>query len=887
MNWLRRVLRWRGSVRRDDVDREMDDEMRFHLEMETAELVRSGVDPETARRQARVAFGGIERFKEEGREARGWLWLDQLTRDVRYAVRSLVHTPAFTVVALLTLALGVGANTAMFSVVNGVLLRPLPYHAPDELAMLWTADPKRGIWEEGTSYANYLDWRQRSRLFDDLALIGRGRELFLTGGNEPVRVVGDAVSANLFPLLGVEPALGRSFRAEDERIRSSAPGHEQRGNDRQVVVISDGLWRRWFGAAANVVGQQLEVNGERVDIVGVMPAGFYFPDKQTEVWWPLSANRDDRFGDDFRVIARLKPGVSVAQSQLEMNAIGEDLARSYPGIDPSFVGFGINVVPILRQLTGRELPLALWVLLGAVGFVWLISCANVANLLLARGATREREFAVRTALGAARIRLVRQLLTESLTLSIVAGAIGLLLAWISIRVLGRLAPSLPRVEEIGIDSAVLLFTLIAATFTGLLFGILPAVKLSRGNPLQSMQEGTRGSAGSVRLRQARGLLVVAECALAVMLLVGAGLLLRSFWQLQMLDPGFNPRGLLLARVAFVQTEGSSSAQHEAFHSTMLARVKALPGVRAAGTTRDLFPSRNPDMTITVAGQSAPSSIALLREEVSPDFLRALGVRVRQGRLLRESDHNGAVVVVNQTFARRFFPDQNPLGQRFTDHKPATSPRADWVTIVGVIDDLRRLGLEKEPVAEYYEPRHWWMPHADLAIRTAGEPLLLASAVRREVRASHPNATVLGITTADRRLAELGSQRVLQTWLLMAFAALAIVLAAIGIYGLLYYTVVQRTREIGIRLTLGARASDVLTSVLREGLSLAAAGIVVGLLGALALTRVMAHMLYEVTPGDPITLVAVAIVLSIVAFAACYLPAARAARLDPVNALRHD
>jgi putative ABC transport system permease protein len=888
MNWFSRLLRRVRALRRQEqFSREMEEEMSFHLELEIEDLVSRGYDREAARRRALLTFGGLDRYQEEGREARGTLWFDQLWRDFRYAVRSLARTPAFTAVALLTLALGIGANTAMFSVVRGILLRPLPYHEPHRLAMLWTQDLKRDIREEGTSYATVADWRSQTRLFEDLAVVSRGRELFLTGGNEPMQTMGESVSANLFPLLGVAPAIGRGFTASDESIRDARdPRHEfARSAAQMPVIISHNLWVRRFGSDPSVEGQLLEVNGERLRVVGVMPRGFYFPTKQTELWWPIDVNPSDRYNDEFRVVGRLRPGATFTQAQREMTAIGRRLTAWYPQPEAGFVGFDVNVVPMLTQFTGRNLPIALWVLLGAVGFVLLIACANVANLLLARGAARQREFAVRKALGAGRLRLIRQLLTESGALALTAGVVGFGFATITIRALVRLAPSdLPRLDEIGIDPIVLGFTLGVTVVTAFVFGVGPAISLSRAELNDWLREAARSSRGSLKLRQMRGALVVAECALAVALLAGAGLLIRSFLLLQRVDPGYEPRGALLMRVALPETASTSQADFELFYKQVIERLHAMPGVVSVGTAREFFFRRNPDLPIDVRGRSgAPVSAPVTSEDVSPEFLQTIGARLVRGRFFTERDQNRGVVIINQTLARRFLGDVDPIGQRLREH----SSDGPWSTIIGVVADLHRQGLEKEPVAEFYQARASWLPTLDVAVRVRGDPIAMAGTVRREVRAIDSRSTILNISTVEQRLGELSAQRRFQTWLLTTFAALASLLSAIGIYGIMHYMVAERTHEIGIRVALGARAQDVLRIVLANGMRLAVIGLALGLTAALALTRVMTHLLFQVRPNDPITLLAVAGALLSVAFVACYVPAWRAARLDPLMALRHE
>ncbi len=586
--------------------------------------------------------------------------MQALWQDLRYGARMLMKKPGFTLIAVLTLALGIGATTAIFSVVNAVLLRPLPYKDADRLAMLWTENPRQGIHEEGTSYPTFLDWRAQSQRFTEMAICSRGNPVVLTSANEPERVMGEYVSANLFPLLGVKPALGRAFTPDDEQRRE------------RVVVLSYGLWQRRFGAAPDMVGKTLEINGQNTQVIGVMPMGFYFPTKETQLWEPVTSvrywerNLAERFTDNWRVVGRLKPDVTLRQAQTEMNAIGQRLAQAYPNADEDFAGFGVNVVPMLDQITGKNLQLALWVLLGAVAFVLLIACANVANLMLARGATREREFALRVALGAGRARLVRQLLTESLLLALAGGALGLLLAAWGVELLVRLAPSgIPRLDEINLDARVLAVALVASLLNGLLFGLLPAWKSAQTDPNVALKEGGRSAAaGSRRLRQS---LVVAEFALAVVLLAGAGLLVRSFLQLQSVNPGFNSENVLLAHVSLPPSPARAGAQSEAFFQQVNERIAALPGVQAAGAIGDLFMKRNPDSSLVIEGRAPltkQQTGPLIKETVSPGFFQALSVPLLKGRFFAAwENRTSRVVIVNETLAKRVFPSEDPIGKR--------------------------------------------------------------------------------------------------------------------------------------------------------------------------------------------------------------------------------
>src|SRR5262245_25259115 len=817
------------------------------------------------------------------------LWLqprrmeDEMFQDLRYGLRMMLKTPGFTFVAVLTLALGIGANTAIFSLVKAVSLQPLPYQDSDRLAMLWTDDPKHDIHEEGVSYPNFLDWRSQNKLFTDMAICSRGNSVVLTGGDEPERVRGDLVSANLFPLLGVRPALGRTFSPDEELRRT------------RVVVISHGLWRRRFGAAPDAIGKTLEIDGQTSQVIGVMPADFYFSTKDTQLWEPVTEARysedgvAERFVDAWRVVGGLKPQTTFDPAQAEMNAIGQRLAQTYPITNENFMGFGVNVVPLLVQFTGKNLRLALWILFGAVVFVLLIACANVANLLLARGAAREREFAIRAALGAGRGRVIRQLLTESAALALVSGLLGLGLAALGVRALVALAPQdTPRLDEVTIDPGVLGFTACVSLLTGMLFGLAPAWKASRSNPNEALKEGGRGSSGGLRLRQTRGLLVVVECAMAVALLASAGLMIRSFMRLQSVNPGFKPEGLLLARVSLPQSANRTGVQTAASFRQVIEKVASLPGVQSVGAIGNLLMRGNPDGTITVEGRppdgAGQGAGELTAENISHDLFQALAMPLLKGRYFtRQETFDSRVVIINETLARRFFPGEDPIGKRFKFGSPQS--KNDWFGIVGVVGDLRRQRLEKQAVSEFYFPDA--SSDMDLLARVSTDPLALAGPVRRVIRSVDPTAAVYGVTTGASLMEKLGAGRRFQTGLLALFAMVALVLATMGIYGVMRYAVAQRTHEIGIRLALGARSVDVLRLIIGQGMRLTLIGVATGLLASFALSRVMTQLLFGVSATDPATFAGVAFALMGAALLACYLPARRATKVDPLRSLRHE
>jgi putative ABC transport system permease protein len=838
--------------------------------------------------------------------------MNGLLNDLRYGLRALLANPGFAGVVILTLALGIGANTAIFSVVNAVLLRPLPFSDPDRLAMLWTDDDKRGIHEGATPYLTMTDWRRQSQLFSDMAIFTTN-PLTLTGLEGPERVKGEFVSANLFPLLGIEPVLGQTFSRDQEE------------QSEHVVVLSYGLWQRRYGGAPDVLGKSLDIDGDQNSykggprtprIIGVMPPSFYFPDRETQLWepatvyWRWKGESVDRFYSDGRrwgVVGRLKPGATVRDAQAEMTTIGQLLTEAYraPANVTDFPGFAVNVVPLLDQITGKNLKLALWILLVAVGFVLLMACANVANLLLARGTAREREFAIRTALGAPRGRLLRQLLTESAVLAGAGGLLGLALAAAGVRSLVATAPrGIPRLDEVRLDTRVLLFTVILSLVAGLVFGLVPALKVSRSDPNQALKEGGAGSSAGLKMLQGRGLLVAIECALAVVLLISAGLLIHSFLRLQAVDPGFKPEGVLLARVSLPpdkqRTSGEATFAHQQeMFSQFAERIAALPGVQRAGAISNFLIKGTPDETIEIEGRPPMSkgddSNQLASTAVSPGFFETMGVPLKRGRFFTRADAVAAnqilfafghrqtppeAVVVNETFARRFFPGEDPIGK----HLIYSSKKYPY-EIIGVAGDMHRQGLEKEAIAEYFVALR--SSTADIVVRTGSDPLTLTANVRDIIRLVEGKAMVLSITTVESQTGELSAQRRFQTGLLALFAGIALTLAMVGIYGVMHYAVAQRTQEIGIRVALGARSSHVLRLVIGQGMKLTLIGLGIGLIAELWLTDVMAHFLFGVSAHDPWSFGGVALLLAGVALLACYIPARRAMRVDPMVALRYE
>jgi predicted permease len=864
--WFRRLA---YLFRRRRMEAELREEMEFHRS-----LTGSG------------AFGNATLAREDARAVWMWSSIERAWQDVRYGARSLARQPGFSLLAVLTLALGIGGGAVMFSVVNGVLLRPLPYRDPGGIVMLWTVDPSRGVREAGTSYPTFSDWRSQSRSFTDLA-IWQDHAVNLTGTDAPERVSGALMSANTFTLLGVAPRLGRAFSAEEDVRRDL------------VVVLSHRLWQRRFGGSPDVIGKTLEMDGRPFQIIGVMPDGFYFPTKDTQFWQPSRqyglggwwkpgvAERSwtNRYNDLWRVVGRLKPAVEVRDVQAEMTAIGRRLTETHPSPSPDFVGFDVEVVPMLVQITGRNMQLGLWVLMGAVGFVLLIACANVANLLLARGVAREREFAVRAALGAGRRRLLRQLAIENGLLAAAAGAIGIAVAAAGVRLLAASATrGIPRLDEIALDSRVLAFTAVISLLASLIFGTVPAWRLSSDGGSDTLKQ-SGVAAGGTAARRTRRLLVVAECALAVVLLAGAGLLIRSLALVRSVAPGFDAGRVLLVRVNLpLPVSPQWRTQEWAMFQDIEARIAALPGVARAGAIQNFLNPTNPEEAITVEGSPGPGNDVLVNvTDTTPAFFEAMGVPLRRGRFFTPREQNGPVTIVNEAFARRFFPGQDPIGRRFKEGGPGA--KSIWYTIVGVTGDMHRQGLERNPLPEFFYCST--EPTMDIVVRTHGDPQMAAPAVREAIRAVYRQAVILNTSTVEDTIGDLGAQRRFQTWLLTVFAAMALALAAIGTYGVAHFAVAHRTREIGIRMALGARSGDVVRLIMGQGSVLPFLGTAIGLLGALGLTRIMRHLLYRVSPEDPATFGAVAVLLSAVALVACWFPARRAMRVDPLVALRHE
>jgi putative ABC transport system permease protein len=805
-------------------------------------------------------------------------------RDVRYAFRILLRDPGFAVIAILALALGIGANTAIFSVVNAAFLRPLPYPDGSRLMVVWDRLSKLGIAQFPVSYANYLDYKSGNRVFEDVAAFSSA-EFNLTTAEQAERVPGVYVSANLLEILGAAPAAGRVLLPEE-----NAAG---RGN---VVVLSDSLWRRRFGSDPGVLGKTMMLDGNALQIVGILPRDFSFApvNPSPEVWLPLRPPPDpSRTAGALELIARLKSGVTVEQARADMAAAAhgiEERYHPYRGPHGEDAGYGVSVAPLRDQLYGG-MRRGLLVLLAAVAFVLLIACANVANLLLVRTAGRHREIAVRRALGAGRLRLARQLLVESVTLALAGGALGLLLALWGVSALPALMPAgLLRLETIPLDARVLSFTLLVSLVTGLGFGMAPLVEGSGLHLAEALKEGGRGMASGTRSRQLRHVLITAEIALSLALVIGAGLLIKSFVRLTSVDPGFRTRNLITARVSLPESQYRDDHLVAAFFHDLVERTRTVPGVQLASVVSRLpLTGGSGGDPFSIEGRpydaSGRTPQVANQQVVGADYFRTMQIPLLAGRVLAERESQ-PVAVINQTMARGFWPAKplNAIGRRIVLGAPR--PGAAWLTIVGIVGDVRNSSLDAQPLPQMYVPvEHAPSRSMALVIRTAGDTGSVISAVRAQLFALVPNLPLYDVRTMTERERATVAQPRFQTLLLGLFAALAVTLAAIGIYGVIAHSVAQRTHEIGIRMALGAQPASVLRLILREGLILGIAGIALGLAATLAVVRLLYGLLYEVPAFDPATFLGASVLVMAVVLAACYIPARRAARLDPTIALR--
>jgi putative ABC transport system permease protein len=814
--------------------------------------------------------------------------MDTLLKDIRYGIRSLSNRRAFTAIAVITLALGIGANTAIFSVVNAVLLRPLPFHDAEQLVTLWERNPKQGYEQNPPAAGNYVDWREQNRVFAQMAIYVPSRRFNLSLGDQPEQINGAVVSTSLFELLGVHPVQGRTFSSEEE----------QPGND-QVALISHNLWQRHFAGDPNSVGRTITLDSKTYTIVGVMPEGFQFPGGSgtvlriftpaaAELWVPLALDADtlsQRSSHSLNVIGRLKPGITVAQATAEMDAIQQRLEQQYPTF---YVGSHVKVVPLAEQIVGtaRQPLLILW---GAVALVLLISCANVANLLLSRSSTRRKEFALRAALGAGRLRIIRQLLTESLVLSLAGGIAGTLLAAWGVHVLSTIVPpDFPRRGEIEIDGWVLGFTLLISVLTGIIFGLAPAIQSTKLDLVDALKAGGRNSAGSSHRHSLRSLLVMSEMALALILLIGAALMIQSFLRLRQVGAGFTPDSVLTMQVSLPSYSYPRDRRAAVFQQ-LLERAQSVPGVQVVGAAKHLpLSGDNMNFAFDIEGRPFPPgrSPGADCRFVTPAYFKALRIPLIKGRVFADSDGPQAppVLLINKAMADRFFPNEDAIGKRL---QLGINNFAGQ--IVGIVGNVKHVGLDAEVNDEVYLPYSQAPFSIDmtLLVRTSGDPMSLAGAMRNELATVDKQISIGKVRTMDTIMAESVAQHRFRTLLLGLFGVSALLLASVGIYGVMSYAVTQRTKEIGIRMALGAQVSDVRKLVMRNGMTLALIGVAIGLAGAYGLTRLMTSLLFGISATDAWTFVGVSAVLMAVALIACYIPARRATKFDPLVALRYE
>jgi putative ABC transport system permease protein len=877
------LFRLWALVRSRQVDREIDDEITSHLAEATEEYVQQGLSAEDARAAAHQSFGGVTQAKEVYRQIRSFMWLEDLARDLRHAMRSLRRSPAFTTAAAATLALAIGANTAMFSVLNAVLLRPLPYRSPKQLAMLWTEHPAANLREGRSALWDVEQWRGQTRSFADIATFDSVGAT-LTGAEGAEQIAAASISPNLLPLLGVRPVLGSSFSAEEA------------DQQQRLVLISHRFWQARFGGSYDALGATLELNGLPSRVIGILPADFKVARLDADVWDPHSTRQGVRGGGQtWFVIGRLRRGVTFDQAQAEMSAIARRLNDQLPAAERNRT---ITVVPLNQYMVGPQSRLALWMLGCAVLGIFLIAAANVTSLSLARGAARGREMSVRAALGASGGRIVRQLLAEGVLLATVSGLIGILLAWGGIRLIRAFGPgNLPRLNEVSLDVRVLGWALAISVLAGVVVGLAPAFAAVRRDLRPSGEESGRSVSGGTAVRRVRRALVVAEFALAIVLLVGAGLLVRSWWHVINIDPGFRPEGVLMMELSTPATQQAAtlreaisvSAQRLDLYRRVLEEIQAVPGVESAGIIGDLFIDNPREHVFTVERDEETVSERLRHAtgEVSTDFFRAIGTPLRRGRFFSIGDgpDGPPVAIINEAMAQRLWPDQDPVGRRLKlGSRDSGGP---WYAVVGVVADMRLQGQEREAVLEIFVPLAQTPPQsADLIIRTSsGSLVAMSGALRAAVRRAEKHAPIYGMAPLEERLGSYLAQRRFQTWLLTGFSLVALLMAAVGIYGLIQYSIATRTQEIGLRMAIGAQAGDILRMIISEGLTLSLTGLAIGLVGAWWLGRAGSSLLFGLSATDPLTIVTVSLLLTAVATAACYLPARRAMKVDPIVALR--
>lgn len=899
---MSRLARLLGMLKRKQLDFELDEELRSHLEMRAADNVASGMGPEEAHYDAQRRFGNTTLIKEDTRSMDIINWMERLGQDLHYAGRMLRRSPGFTAVAVLTLALGIGANIAIFTVVRAVLLSPLPYPHPEQLVRVFDDLSGSNTHDVGMSVPELWDLRDKSGVFQDISAL-LSADANLTGGDQPERIELLGTSADYFTMLGVAPQLGRVYTQQD-----ALPGFTE------GVVISDGFWRRTFGADPQVLGKKIRVDSDLYTVIGVMPPSFRHPGRtftnEVDVWatagfmadpFPLPVSRSVRFLPG--AMARLKPGITIAQAQARLDALTAELTREYPAEYPTAAAWGLRLVSVQEDLVG-DVRKELFVLFGAVAFVLLIACVNLANLLLARSASRQREIAIRLAVGAARKRLIAQLLTESVLLATISGGAALLLLLCFKTWLLRLAPAdLPRLHEISFSPGIILFAFALSIFTGAIFGLAPALQTSRSSHVENLREGSRGSGTSRHQMKVSHFLVASEIALSLVLLIGTGLLLRSFWHLAQVRPGFEPHHLLTTRIWLAVPNDPSKDPYlkvdkrAAFLREVVRRVSGLPGVEDASIGSSNSLPMNParfQLPFAIENRAAESERAPVADvvSVSPSYFSVLRAPLISGRVFSDADNftGQRVALINETLARRYWPAESPVGQHIQlIGRARPSPgQIPWITIVGVVGDIKSDGFDVAAAPRIYVPAYQSPSYASVVfLRTGSDPVFLGNAIRREVQEVDPTLPVFAVQTMDDLVWKYFAERRFALELLGIFAGVALLLASIGIYGVMAYTFSQRTNEIGIRIAMGAQRRDILKIAAAEGALVVAGGIVSGVIGAAIFTRFLQSMLFEVKSIDPVTYFGLSALLAGITLLACLVPARRATLVDPLIALRRD